>query len=144
VEARQTLTRDAFPRALMVVVAVCATVALAAMGAAVSKGFGASGASVRSVGHPAAGTVLRQDNPAQSSSIGHPAAGTVLRQDNPAQSSSPIKLAGRSGGTQIEDSNIGLSAVDGNGSQSDLTRVLPTQGYNPGWDAKSVREGHGQ
>jgi hypothetical protein len=147
VEARQTLTGSSFPKALIVVLAICATVALAAMGAAASKSFGVSGTSVRSVGHPAAGTVLRQDNPVQS--VGHSAAGTVLRQDNPVQSSS-ISAAvgthlGRSSGTQIEDSNFGFTATDGNGSQSDLTRVLPTetQGYNPGWDAKSVREGHG-
>ena len=140
-EARQTLTGSSFPKALIVVLAVSATVALAATGAAVSKSFGASGASVPSVGHPAAGTVLRQDNPVQSSNLIDRAA------EDQSQLSAPAGThLGRSSGTQqIEDSSVGFTAGDGNGSQSDLTRVLPTetQGYNPGWDAKSVREGHG-
>jgi hypothetical protein len=141
VEARQTYTGSALPKALIVVLAVCATVALAATGAAVSKGFGVSGASVPSVGHSAPGTVLRQDNPVQSKSLIDRAA------EDQAQLSAPAGAhAGRSSGTQIEDSSFGFAAGDGNGYQSDLTRVLPvqTQGYNPGWDAKSVREGHGQ
>ena len=147
-EARQTLTRDSVPMGLMAILAISVVIALAAMGAALSKSSGVSGTSVPSVVHPAAGTVLRQDNPAQS--VVYPAPGTVIRQDNPALGAqAPISdatrsHAGRSSGTQIEDSNFGFAA-DGNGSQSDLTRVLPTetQGYNPGWDAKSVREGHG-
>ena len=144
-EARQTLTGSALPKALMVVIAGCATVALAATGAAVSKSFGASGASVPSVGHAAPGTVLRQDNPVQSSNLIDRAAEDQSRLSAPAGTD-----LGRSAGTQIEDSSFGFTAGvatdDGNGYQSDLTRVLPTetQGYNPGWDAKSVREGHGQ
>lgn len=129
-EARQTLTGNAFPRALMVVLAICAAIALAAMGAAITRSSGASGTSAPSVGHPAAGTVLRQDNPAAGQ----------------AAISAPVgSHVGRSSGTQIDNSDFGLAAADGHGYQSDLTRVLPTeaQGFNPGWDAKSVREGHG-
>ena len=125
----------------MFVLAVCAAIALAAMGVAMSKSVGVSGTSLPSVGHPAPGTVLRQDNPVQSSVL----------IDRAAEDQAPISArvgshTGRSSGTQIENSEFGLTAGDGNGYQSDLTRVLPaeTQGYNPGWDAKSVREGHGQ
>jgi hypothetical protein len=142
VEARQTLTGSAFPKALVVVLAVCATVALAAMGAAVSKGFGPAGSSVANVGHPAPGTVLRQDNPpVQGASLIDRAA-----EDQSQVAAPAATQAGHRGGVQFIDSDFGFTAGDGNGYQSDLTRVLPTetQGYNPGWDAKSVREGHGQ
>ena len=139
-EARQTLTGNAFPRALMVVLAICAAIALAALGAAMTRSSGVLGTSVPSVGHAAPGTVLRQDNPARSSSL-------IDRQaEGQAPISAPVRShVGRSSGTQIDNSDFGLAGADGNGYQSDLTRVLPTetQGYNPGWDAKSVREGHG-
>jgi hypothetical protein len=140
VEARQTLRGNAFPKALMFVLAICAAIALAAVGAAMTRSFGTAGTAVPNVGHPAPGTVLRQDNPVQSSSLIDRAAG-----DQAAISAPVGSHVGRSSGTQIENSDFGFTAADGNGYQSDLTRVLPTetQGYNPGWDAKSVREGHG-
>ena len=131
-EARQTLTGTSVPKGLMIVLAVCAAIALAAMGGFITRGLsGSSHQSVQVVGHPAPGTVLRQDNPPVQSSVG--------------QISAPVGThAGRSSGTQIDNSDFGLAA-GGEGYQSDLTRVLPTetQGYNPGWDARSVREGHG-
>jgi hypothetical protein len=115
----------------MIVLAICAAVALAAMGGAITRNLGGSSTSVVNVGHPAPGTVLRQDNP--------PVEGSQ------SQLSAPVGThTGRSSGTQIDNSDFGLVA-GGEGYQSDLTRVLPTetQGYNPGWDARSVREGHG-
>jgi hypothetical protein len=140
VEARQTFTGSAVPKGLMFVLAICAAIALAAMGVAVSKSVGVSGTSLPSVGHAAPGTVLRQDNPVQSSTLIDRAA------EDQAPISAPVgSHTGRSSGTQIDNSGFGLAAGDGGGYQSDLTRVLPTetQAYNPGWDAKSVREGHG-
>lgn len=126
----------------MVVLAICAAIALAAIGVAASKNIGVSGtSSLPSVGHAAPGTVLRQDNPVQSSSLIDRAA------EDPARGAAPAGTnLGHRGGLQMDDSDFGFTASDGNGYQSDLTRVLPTetQGYNPGWDAKSVREGHGQ
>jgi hypothetical protein len=139
-EARQTLSGNAVPKGLMIVLAICAAVALSAMGGYITRSLGGSSQSVVNVGHPAPGTVLRQDNPPVQSS------GLIDRAaENQSQISAPVgSHTGRSSGTQIENSDFGLTA-DGHGSQSDLTRVLPTetQGYNPGWDARSVREGHG-
>ncbi|HKW60042.1 MAG TPA: hypothetical protein VJR46_09860 [Candidatus Dormibacteraeota bacterium] len=129
-EARQTLTGTSVPKGLMIVLAVGAAIALAAMGGYITRSLGGSSNAVVNVGHPAPGTVLRQDNP--------PVQGQ-------SQISAPVgSHDGRSSGTQIENSDFGFTA-DGEGYQSDLTRVLPTetQGYNPGWDARSVREGHG-
>lgn len=128
-EARRTLTAGSvFPKALMVVLAICGTIALAAMGAVITKDLGGSNASVQAPVHPAAGTVLRQDNPAAESG---------------AQVSAAVgSHNGRSSGTQIAGDD---SSSDGNGPSSDLTRVQPTETAddNPGWDARSVREGHG-
>jgi hypothetical protein len=107
-EARQTLTTGSIlPKALIVVLAICSTIGLAAMGAVITKDLSASNASVQAPVHPAPGTVLRQDNPPSESGDGQ---------------------GSRAGGPQ-----------------SDLTRVLPSEqaAYNPGWDARSVREGHG-
>jgi hypothetical protein len=109
-------------------------IAVATFGGIVAKNFNASGAQVQSIVRPAAGTVLRQDNPAVQGIV-RPAAGTVLRQDNPAvQGSQAISAlvgghTGRSSGIQFE--TAGLAADDQ--TDSDLTRVLPTekQGNNP-------------
>ena len=125
-EARQTLTGSAVPRGLMVVLAICAAIALAAMGVAVSKSVSVSGTSLPSVGHPAPGTVLRQDNPVQGSTLIDRAAA------DQAPISAPVgSHVARTSGVQIENSDFGLAAGDGNGYESDLTRVLPTetQGY---------------
>jgi hypothetical protein len=68
--------------------------ALVLIGAYAASSLGASGAGVQATVHPAAGTVLRQDNPVQTRI--YPTAGTVLRQDNPAQSPDSAQLAGSS------------------------------------------------
>ena len=129
-EARQSYTAGgSISKALVVVIGACVAIGLAGMAAAATKGFGASGAQLQSVGHPAAGTVLRQDNPpvSQGSSFIGAAVGTHN---------------GRTSGNQLEDpSATGNSDF---GPNADLTRALPVQaGNNPGWDARSVREGHG-
>ena len=60
-EARQTLRGGAVPKGLIVLLAICATVALAVAGSVVSKNLAASSATRSVIVHPAAGTVLRQD-----------------------------------------------------------------------------------
>ena len=67
-EARQTLRGSAFPKALMIALVLCAAVLLA-VGASYIKGVTGSGSSVTTNVHPAAGTVLRQDNPVQGSQL---------------------------------------------------------------------------
>lgn len=102
-EARATLNGPSVSKTFVAAVLVLVAMGLGAMGGYVVKGLGASGASTTVVApvHPAPGTVLRQDNPAQSGTIQsnriqkddslvvngqvHPAPGTVLRQDNPVQ-----------------------------------------------------------
>jgi len=124
-EARQTLKRTEVPTGLKVVLAICVTIAVAAMGAAVSQNLGSSATPVVKVGHPAAGTVLRQDNPVQ---------GPVLidrgAERGATSGSSSIGSHHRTGGVQILGDS---SAADdsGNGYQSDLTRALPAE--RPGY-----------
>ena len=96
-EARQTLRGSAIPKALLIVLAMCAAVLLAVGVSYISRGAAGSGSSVTTNVHPAPGTVLRQDNPVQGTQLidraagstsSAPAPGTVLRQDNPVQATS--------------------------------------------------------
>ncbi len=153
-EARQTFKGTSVSRGLMVVMAVAATAGIAAIGALATKDLGGSHASVKS-------TVQAPALP--------------LRQDNDYPVIAQPALTGRRGGT-IDSAGAG-AAADGNGPDSDLTRVLPVSGpvelplwlqeemgtsqqssdniivdqnyvdqyltSSPGWDARSVREGHG-
>jgi len=69
-EARRTLTENSVPKGLVVAMAVCAAIGLATLGAAAVKGLGASSsASTQAIVHPAAGTVLRQDDPVQGAQL---------------------------------------------------------------------------
>jgi hypothetical protein len=68
-EARQTLRGSAFPKALMIVLVLCAAVLLAVGASYIGRGVTGSGSSVTTNVHPAAGTVLRQDNPVQGSQL---------------------------------------------------------------------------
>jgi hypothetical protein len=68
-EARRTLRGSAFPKALMIVLVLCAAVLLAVGASYIGKGVTGSGSSVTTNVHPAAGTVLRQDNPVQGSQL---------------------------------------------------------------------------
>ncbi|HEV2140174.1 MAG TPA: hypothetical protein VGT01_03200 [Candidatus Dormibacteraeota bacterium] len=96
-EARQTLRGSAIPKALLIVLAMCAAVLLAVGASYISRGAAGSGSSVTTNVHPAPGTILRQDNPVQGTQLidraaestsSAPAPGTVLRQDNPVQATS--------------------------------------------------------
>jgi hypothetical protein len=125
-EARQTLAAGgSVPKALVVVIAACAALGLAGMAAAAINGFGASGAQAPSVGRPAAGTVLRQDNPVISqgaSFVGAPV-GTH---------------SGRTSGNQFQDQ--GAAGGEDYGSSADLTRQLPVQGQTSDFEpAKGYR-----
>lgn len=125
-EARQTLTGSSAPKALLVVLAASAAIALGTVGSIVVKDFAASGAQVQSVVRPAPGTVLRQDNPAvQTSQAISVVVGTH---------------ATRSSGNQFD----AIAAAD-DGSQADLTRVLPTEtqgqtrGQQASWWLRAAR-----
>jgi hypothetical protein len=67
-EARQTLRGSAIPKALLIVLAMCAAVLLAVGASYISRSAAGSGSSVTTNVHPAPGTVLRQDNPVQATS----------------------------------------------------------------------------
>src|SRR5438093_89248 len=66
-EIRRTYAGSAVPKVLMVSLAACAAIALAGAAGVVGKSLIGSGASTQTTVHPAAGTVLRQDNPVQQS-----------------------------------------------------------------------------
>ena len=119
-EARRTFTENSVPKGLVIVVAACAALGLAAMGAAAVKGLGASSSgSTEAIVHPAAGTVLRQDNPVQ---------GTMLidRGAERSYAGAPAgSHTGRTSGNQLEDPS---AAGDSDyGSSADLTRALPVE-----------------
>jgi hypothetical protein len=59
-EARQTLKGSAVPKALLVVLAMCAAVLLAVGASFITKNLSGNGSTITNV-HPAPGTVLRQD-----------------------------------------------------------------------------------
>ena len=135
-EARQTLRGSGVPKGFVIALAACAAIGVALAGSAIAKNFAGSGSTVTSTVHPAAGTVLRQDNPANAAV--HPAAGSVLRQDNPANAGSPLLDRGADRGSGPAAPHTGRST--GNTSIMDSSS-LPA--YDPGWDAGSIREGHG-
>ena len=117
-EARQTLRGSGVPKGLVIALAASAAFAVAMGASVIAKDFaGASSAATGTV-HAAPGTVLRQDNP--------PVGAPLLDRGADRGNGAPAVHSGRStGSTSLQD--------DGNGLTS----------YNPGWDAKSVREGHG-
>src|SRR5437879_11611747 len=92
-EARASFSGTSVPKLFVAAVLVLVAMGLAAMGGYVARGLNGSGAAVvgSQAAHPAAGTVLRQDNPAVvGSQAVHPAAGTVLRQDNAARAGAEL------------------------------------------------------
>jgi len=111
-EARQTFKGSIAPKGLMVVLAICATVAVAATAATISKNLSGSSASVKSTVHAAPGSVLRQDNPVQ-------AVPTLIDR-------------GAERGSTGSQNGSGLSA-DEHGPDSDLTRALPMGAELPAW-----------
>jgi hypothetical protein len=130
-EARQTFRGAMAPKGLVVVLAICATVGVAATAATISKNLSGSSASVKStVVHAAPGSVLRQDNPVQ-------AVPTLI--DRGAERGSTGIQNGSRGGV-LEDRGIPGLAADEHGPDSDLTRALPTA--PAGYPAPN-REGYG-
>lgn len=68
-EARQMLRGSAFPKALLIVLVLCAAVILAVGASYIGRSATGSGSSVTTNVHPAPGTVLRQDNPVQGAQL---------------------------------------------------------------------------
>jgi hypothetical protein len=90
-EARQTLRGSGVPKGLVIVLAACAAFGVALAGSVIAKDFTGSSSATTSAVHPAPGTVLRQDNPANDGmSTFHAAPGTILRQDYPANVAAPL------------------------------------------------------
>ena len=115
-EARQSFKGAIAPKGLMVVLAICATVVVAAGAATINKNLSGSSASVKSTVHAAPGSVLRQDNPVQ--------AGPSLIDRGAERGSTRIQNGSR-GGVLVDSGVPGLVA-DEHGPDSDLTRALPT------------------
>jgi hypothetical protein len=91
-EARATINSASVSRTFLAAVLVLVAMGLAAMAGYAAKGvFGSGSAASIAVGHPAAGTVLRQDNPAkapaqlpawmQQELAGKPAAAPIIVDD---------------------------------------------------------------
>jgi len=167
-EARQAFKGTSVSKGLVVVMAIAATAGIAAIGALATKDLGGSHASVNGSVQAPAALPLRQDND-------YPVLSRPALTDRGAERGFVQTHDGRMGGT-IDSAGAGATA-DGNGPDSDLTRVLPVSGStqlplwlqnemgtsqqssdkivvdqsyvdqyltsNPGWDARSVREGHG-
>jgi hypothetical protein len=137
-EARQTLRGSGVPKGLVIVLAICAAFGIALAGSAIAKNFSSSSSTGTSTVHPAAGTVLRQDNPANGAF--YPAPGTVLRQDNPPISGAPLLDRGADRGSAPAATHSSRSYGNTVLQNSDGPAFTA---YDPGWDARSVREGFG-
>ena len=74
-EARAQFRSTQISRWFIALFVVIAAIGLAAMGAYAASRLSAPGASVQTTVHPAAGTVLRQDNPVSSSASSLAASG---------------------------------------------------------------------
>jgi hypothetical protein len=129
-EARQTFNGAMAPKGLFVVLAICATVAVAATAATISNKVSGSGASVQGTVHAAPGSVLRQDNPVQ-------AVPTLI--DRGAERGSTRIQNGSRGGV-LEDRGFPGLVADEHGPDSDLTRALPTAAA--GYAAPERSSGH--
>ncbi len=116
-EARQTLRGTGVPKVIVIVLAACMAIALAIGASVLAKDFTSSSSAVTSTVHPAAGTVLRQDNPPK-------AAAPLLDRGAERQSGAPAAHTGRStGSTSIQDDSPSLA---------------------PGWSVKSLRDNPGR
>jgi hypothetical protein len=131
-EARQTFSGAKAPKGLVVVLAICATVGVAAGAATISNNLSGSSASVKSTVHAAPGSVLRQDNPVQ--------AGPTLIDRGAERGSSRIQNGSRGGVQFIEDGGVPGLSGDEHGPDSDLTRALPTA--PAGYAAPERSNGH--
>ena len=115
-EARQTFKEGFAPKGLMVVLAICGTVAVAATAATISNNLKGSSGSVNSSVNAAPGSVLRQDNPVQ-------AVPTLI--DRGAERGS-TGIQNGSGDGLLEHRGFPGLVADEHGPDSDLTRALPT------------------
>jgi len=108
-EARQTLRGSAVPRNLLVVLGMSVAIALAVGAAAIARDMAGSSAPTLGTFHPAAGTVLRQDNPVQG-------AGLVDRAAQPVQNdltrALPVQKTGSPAGIHVGRSS-GTQSVEG-------------------------------
>jgi len=129
-EARQTFKGSVAPKGLVVVITICATVAVAAAAATISNNLGGSKASVNSAVHAAPGSVLRQDNPVQ--------AAPTLIDRGAERGSTGIQNGSRGGVLEDPGFSAGGISLDEHGPDSDLTRVLPVE------SARERSTGHGQ
>lgn len=129
-EARQTFKGEIAPKGLAVVLAVCATVAVAAAAATISNNLGGSKSSVNSAVHAAPGSVLRQDSPVQ--------AAPTLIDRGAERGSTGIQNGTRAGVLEDPGFYAGGITVDEHGPDSDLTRALPVE------PARERSTGHGE
>lgn len=132
-EIRRTFVGGSMSKGLIVVVAVCAAAGLGAGGALVAKNLSGSGATVTGGSQAAPHALpLRQDNdyPVLANK------GLIDRGAERGATQAAVQAhSGRRGGT-IDDSasSAGFTANDGNGPDSDLTRVLPVSTIElPAW-----------
>lgn len=117
-EARRTLTGNSVPKGLMVAVAACAAIGLATLGAAAVKGLGASSSgSTQAIVHPAAGTVLRQDNPVQGGQL-------IDRGAERSYVGAPAgSHTGRTSGNQFQDPSA-AGGADAGASSADIEPLV--------------------
>jgi hypothetical protein len=115
-EARQAFSGAKAPKGLVVVLAICATVGVAAGAATISNNLSGSSASVKSTVHAAPGSVLRQDSPVL--------AGPTLIDRGAERGSTGIQNG--SGDGLLEHRGLPGLVADEHGPDSDLTRAQPT------------------
>ena len=77
-EARASFGKSSVSKTFVAAILVIVAIGLAVMGAYVAKGLSGTSTSQNHFAQPAPGSVLRQDNPAQTV-----APGSVLQQDRP-------------------------------------------------------------
>ena len=159
-EARQAFSGNSVSRGLVVVVAIAATVGLATAGALATKNLGASNTGVKSTVQAPAALPLRQDNDypviAGQTLLDRGAAVHKGRMGGPIDSSGGFTADEHgpySDLTRALPSSVELPLwvqKEMNAGQESNSKIVVDQSYidqyltsSPGWDARSVREGHG-
>jgi len=162
-EARQTLSGTSVSRGLMVVMAIAVTAGIAAIGALATRDLGGSHASVKSTVQAPAALPLRQDNDypvirqqvltdrAAERNQGRrggtiDSAGVGATADGHGPDSDLTRVLPVSGPIELP---LWLQKEMGTSPQSS-DKIIVDQNYvdqyltsSPGWDARTVREGHG-
>ncbi len=167
-EARQTFTGTSVSRGLMVVIAIAVTAGIAAIGALATKDLGGSHANVKSTVQAPAALPLRQDNdyPVISRQVlTDRAAERGFVQTHTGRMGGTIDSAGVGATADANGPDSDLTRVlpvsgpselplwvqkEMGTSQQSSDKIIVDQNYvdqyltsSPGWDARSVREGHG-